>query len=98
VSRFGIFSVWKVGVMGDRAKVVSLHGAEILPVGTPRQEVIDFLERSLEAARAGEIVGVAAAFRHADECTSSGFVGETGRGLLGCLTMLCHDIADRLRR
>lgn len=79
-------------------KVVSLRGEEILPVGTPRPEVVEFLERSLEAARAGEIIGVAAAFKHADECTSTGFVGETGRGLLGAVSLVSYDLCQRLRR
>jgi hypothetical protein len=48
------------------AEVVSLNGAVALPDAKPNETLVQELERLLEAARAGEIVGMAGAYQHKD--------------------------------
>ena len=48
------------------AEVVSLHGTWQPPSGAPNDTVVQELERLLEAARTGEIVGLAGSYMHRD--------------------------------
>ena len=79
------------------AKIISMRGGELpLPL-TPMPTVIEALEWALDAARAGEIVGVAAVFMHSDGATSSQMQGNLEREALGLLEILKADLVDRLR-
>lgn len=78
----------------EPTKVVSLRGGAIPCPGEPWPGVVEELERLLEAARAGEIIGIAVAVIHRDEATSSNFVGSVGRYVLGEIeVMKSHIIA-----
>jgi hypothetical protein len=70
-------------------KIVGLHGVwQPSPPPEPDQSVVAELERLLEAAHAGEIVGFAAACQHRDKVSwcYSGVTG--GFGMLGALECL----------
>jgi hypothetical protein len=70
-------------------KIVGLHGAwQPSPPPEPDESVVAELERLLEAAHAGEIVGFAAACQHRDKVSwcYSGVTG--GFGMLGALECL----------
>jgi hypothetical protein len=51
-------------------KIVSLRGNFILPPAQPNLTLIEEIERLLEAARAGEIVGMAGTYVHKDKTVS----------------------------
>jgi hypothetical protein len=68
--------------------VVSLVGpmASAQPEGQPNATVIEELERLLEAARAGEIIGLAGSYVHRDKVVTYSFAGIVGSyGLIGGL-------------
>ena len=69
--------------------VVSLHGNHEQQPGEPNDHVIAELERLLEAARAGEIVGMAGAYVHRGKVVSYSYAGTIGGyALLGGLECL----------
>jgi hypothetical protein len=77
--------------------VVSLFGpmASVQPEGQPNATVIDEIERLLEAARAGEIIGLAGAYVHRDKMVTYSFAGIVhSYGLIGGL----HCVMERLMR
>ena len=57
--------------------VVNLFGATAtaVPDGHPNATVVSEIERLLEAARAGEIVGLAGSYVHRDKVVSYSFAG-----------------------
>ena len=64
------------------AQIVSLNGA-VMSADTgsarqPNQILVKELERLLEAARAGQIVGMAAAYQHHDRTISYSYAGSVG--------------------
>ena len=60
--------------------------ASAQPEGQPNATVIAELERLLEAARAGEIIGVAGSYVHRDKVVTYSFAGIVGSyGLIGGL-------------
>jgi hypothetical protein len=67
--------------------VVALRGELQPPAACETNErLVTELERLLEAARAGEIVGMAAAYLHRDRSASYSFAGRVGTyGLIGGL-------------
>jgi hypothetical protein len=68
--------------------VVNLFGAEVQtqPEGQPNATVIEELERLLQAARAGEIIGLAGSYVHRDKVVTYSFAGIVGSyGLIGGL-------------
>jgi len=68
------------------AEVVSLNGALALPEAKPNESLVRELERLLEAARAGEIVGIAGAYQHQNRLITYSFAGHIGGyGMLGGL-------------
>ena len=82
--------------MASDGKVVSLNGQPIPPIGDPSPEVIAQLERLLEMARAGQIVGVAACLEHGDGATSGVVTGVVSRGLIGAVEMSKYDLIKAL--
>ena len=76
------------GIRKMADNVVSLFGpmASAQPEGQPNATVIEELERLLEAARAGEIIGVAGSYVHRDKVVTYSFAGIVGSyGLIGGL-------------
>jgi hypothetical protein len=71
------------------AEVVSLHGTWQPPSGAPNDTVVQELERLLEAARTGEIVGLAGSYMHRDRMVTYSYAGLVGGysviGALACL-------------
>ncbi len=66
--------------------VVGLRGHFQLPSIEPNATVIEELERLLEAARAGEILGLAGAYVHRDKVVSYSYAGAVASyGMLGGL-------------
>lgn len=63
------------------------------PQPAVNKNVIKFLEETLEAARAGEIVGIAGATVHPGHCTTPFWVGKSGRGTMGCLQVVLYNLA-----
>lgn len=67
-------------------KVVSLHGAPLPEAGRPSPTVIAEVERLLEGARAGEVIGIVGCYLHRDRSTSFSFAGQVaGFALIGAL-------------
>jgi hypothetical protein len=77
-------------------KVVGLHGAWTPQPAAANATVVTELERLLEAARAGEIIGFAGSYQHRDKAvvtwSFAGFVA--GYGMIGAIECL----KDRLLR
>jgi len=75
-------------------KVKNIYGGPVITV-TPHRAVIEELEFMLEAARSGEIVGIAGAVMHGDTSTSTRLVGMSNRSLLGALVEVQHRLVER---
>src|SRR5215510_1950556 len=78
--------VWGNRKMADN--VVNLFGPvmQTQPEGQPNATVIEELERLLQAARAGEIIGLAGSYVHRDKVVTYSFAGIVGSyGLIGGL-------------
>jgi hypothetical protein len=58
--------------------VVALRGEFQPPAAEVNQRLIEEIERLLQAARAGEIIGMAGAYLHKDKCASYSFAGVIG--------------------
>ncbi|MFG1424971.1 hypothetical protein [Roseixanthobacter glucoisosaccharinicivorans] len=71
-------------------KVISLRGTALPPTApTPNPTVVAELERLLEAARAGELVGLAGTFLHKDHNVTYAYAGSVGGyGMIGGLACL----------
>jgi hypothetical protein len=73
------------------AEIVSLTGAVTLaePEAKPNETLVQELERLLQAARAGQIVGMAGAYQHQDRVITYSYAGTIGGyavlGGLDCL-------------
>jgi hypothetical protein len=73
------------------AQIVSLTGAAPLaePEAKPNETLVQELERLLQAARAGQIVGMAGAYQHQDRVITYSYAGTIGGyavlGGLDCL-------------
>jgi hypothetical protein len=66
--------------------VISLRGQFTPPTSEPNSTVVEELERLLEAARAGEILGLAGAYVHRDKVVSYSYAGAVASyGMLGGL-------------
>lgn len=77
----------------DESKVVSINGSTIPGPGRPSKATISELERVLEAAKSGEIVGVVMACLHADNLTSSVLAGHvSAKAVLGAIDVAKHDL------
>jgi hypothetical protein len=78
------------------AEVVSLHGTFVRPpVAEPNATVVQELERLLEAARSGEIVGLAGSYMHKDKVVTYSYAGlVAGYSVVGGLSCLM----DRLKQ
>jgi hypothetical protein len=77
------------------AEVVSLHGTYQPPAVEPNQTVVEELERLLEAAKSGEIVGLAGSYMHKDKVVTYSYAGlVAGYSIVGGLSCL----KDRLMR
>jgi hypothetical protein len=67
-------------------KVVSLYGGAPLPLVQPNHTLVEEIERLLEAARAGEIIGMAGTYVHKDKAVSYSYAGAVASyGMLGGL-------------
>ncbi|WGJ14844.1 hypothetical protein QEV83_00530 [Methylocapsa sp. D3K7] len=67
-------------------KVVNIRGGFAFPSSQPNPTLIEELERLLEAARAGEIVGMAGTYVHRDKTVSYSYAGAIASyGMLGGL-------------
>lgn len=80
--------------------VISLRGASEGPTavsGQPNPSCVNELERLLEAARAGEIIGLAGSYVHCNHVVSYSYAGALGGySLIGGLTHLKHILMSRL--
>jgi hypothetical protein len=72
------------------AQVVSLNGTVLAnEQPQPNETLVQELERLLQAARAGQIVGMAGAYHHQDRAVTYSYAGMIGGfGLLGGLDCL----------
>lgn len=59
-------------------KVVSLHGSIAAPSAAPVESLVQELERLLDAARSGEIIGFAGAYQHRNDQVGYSFAGMVG--------------------
>lgn len=78
------------------ALILSMSGGELPAPGIADPDVVRFLSETLEAAKSGEIVGVAMACLHADQSTSADAQGWLKLALLGSLYALSIRIAERV--
>jgi hypothetical protein len=71
------------------AEIVSLNGAVLVVQPAPNETLVQELERLLQAARAGQIVGMAGAYQHQDRIVTYSYAGAVGGfavlGGLDCL-------------
>jgi hypothetical protein len=81
----GAFAEALESMSGD---VVSLHGAQ--PIAPPpNQTLVKELERLLEAARSGEIIGMAGSYWHRNSTATYSYAGMVGSfAMLGGLECL----------
>jgi hypothetical protein len=72
------------------AQIVNLRGAAVaIEAAAPNETLVRELERLLEAARAGQIVGMAGAYQHQDRAITYSYAGAVGGfGLLGAVDCL----------
>jgi hypothetical protein len=72
------------------AQVVNLNGTVLLTEQPqPNETLVQELERLLQAARAGQIVGMAGAYQHQDRVVTYSYAGAVGGfGVLGGLDCL----------
>jgi hypothetical protein len=83
--------------MADEAKVVTIRGDKVLLPGAPASEdVIDYLEKTLEMARSGEVQGVAIVRTHGDGCTTYHISGRRARGTLGAIELVKAEFVAEL--
>lgn len=80
------------------SKVVSISGGVISDTRIPRQDVIDELRRLLEAAEAGEIVGLALSYNYGDKSTGHCVIGVVSYSMIGHLEMVKQIVIDDLRK
>jgi hypothetical protein len=76
-------------------EVVSLTGKPVPVPGEPNAETVSELEKLLEAARAGEVLGGAIAFIHADGAVNCTYAGRNTFSMVGKLTQMTLWLADR---
>ena len=76
--------------------VVSIHGGVEIVTPGPDDAVVAELEKLLEMARSGELVGFATGFVNRDLSTSSAQVGTRTRGLIGILEILKWDMVHQI--
>lgn len=74
--------------MGEKPKIVSMRGGEILPPGVPRPNVITLCERLLERAQSGDLAGLYAAMLHDDGASSYEAVGPSSYAAVGAVEVL----------
>jgi len=74
----------ETGTMTDN--VVSLRGSFDAPSARPNRTVVEELERLLQAAKAGDIVGLAGTYVHKDKVVTYSFAGAVASyGMIGGL-------------
>jgi hypothetical protein len=75
--------------MDKMAEVVSLHGNYQPQSHEPNATVVEELERLLDAARAGEIIGLAGSYMHKDKIVTYSYAGlVAGYSIVGSLSCL----------
>jgi hypothetical protein len=77
--------------------VVSLRGAEpIITASTPVDSVVKELERLLELARSGELIGLAGVYKHRSRSVEYSYAGAVqGFALVGALECVKQRLAQR---
>jgi hypothetical protein len=75
-------------------KVVSIHG-DIHDPRVASDVVVAVLEKQLEKARAGEIVGVAVAFTYFDMASGYDSAGIIPHSLIGAVAKLQHELVSK---
>lgn len=84
--------------MSDLPKVVSIRdGCAIHQPGEVVPSVVQELERALEMARVGEIIGVTVVYDHADEMVTGSTKGLRTRAAVGMIEIIKADLVDWLR-
>ena len=79
--------------------VVSLHGAYVPAAPETSKVVIEELERLLEAARSGEIIGLAGSFVHSNKTITYSYAGKVaGFGMIGGIECLKERLAAHRAR
>lgn len=74
-------------------KVSSLFGGAVITGDKePDPDLVEELENLLEAAKAGEIIGLAGAILYFDKTTSTRCVGTVNRATLGALMITQHGL------
>jgi hypothetical protein len=81
------------------ADVVSLHGTYHPQSAEPNATVVQELERLLEAARAGEIVGIAGSYMHKDKVVTYSYAGlVAGYSIVGGVSCLKERLMQIIMR
>jgi hypothetical protein len=74
------------------SNVAAINGSVVVP-GEPNETCVAECERLLERARAGDIVGIAAAILHRDNTASYALAGIAGGfGMLGAAEMIKSEL------
>jgi hypothetical protein len=77
------------------SEIVSIRSGEpIIQKGEPDPEVVERLEKLLEAAKSGQLSGIVTIALYSDDCTNYWVSGRRTRGLLGAVTMAAHGMMD----
>jgi hypothetical protein len=78
--------------------VVPLHGDAVPAMREPRESVVALLEKALEAARSGELQGVAMVHFHADLQSHYAVAGVVGSfSMLGACVAMTDAISELVR-
>jgi hypothetical protein len=81
----------------EASNVIGIRGDAIVDPRMPNDYVIEKLQRLLEEAKAGEIVGFSIALSYHDKSTGSQWAGFVNYTTVGRLHGLIHDITHELQ-
>jgi len=78
-----------------KGNIENIHGGPVI-TPTPHAGLIEGLERMLEQARSGEIVGLYGAITYGDTSAGTRALGLANRSTLGALVVVQHELAEDL--
>jgi hypothetical protein len=81
-----------------KSNVVGLRGLAIADHRVPNKNVVESLEWLLEAAKSGEVSGIACAYDNSDKSTGFSRVGIVSRATIGVLHTLISAIVEDLNK
>jgi hypothetical protein len=85
--------------MSNDPPVVGIHSGILVPCGNrPNKPTVTLLEKLLEEARSGHVVGVVVAAQESTGRAKFNYAGAYGFSLLGALSRLMHQINNEFEK